>query len=141
MCSYCGCRSLAVIGRLSAEHETIINVMGELRRAHASGDSPQVANLADRLASLLDPHTRSEEQGLFAELREQPEFTEAIEALAKEHVELDTALREIIAGRPSEITAFETLLRRHIDREENGLFPAAATALGGDSWDRLAALG
>jgi hemerythrin-like domain-containing protein len=30
-------------------------------------------------------------------------------------------------------------LRRHIDREENGLFPAAVIALDGAAWDRLSA--
>lgn len=138
MCTYCGCRSITVIGRLSAEHETIINVSGQLRRASQSSTSEQVPGLARQLAALLDPHTDAEEQGLFAALIEQPEFAETLAILTAEHVELDAALTDIAAGRSLDVPAFERLLRRHIDREENGLFPAAATALGGDVWDRLA---
>lgn len=35
--------------------------------------------------------------------------------------------------------ALENLLRRHIDKEENGIFPAAAVALDGAAWDRIEA--
>ena len=28
-------------------------------------------------------------------------------------------------------------MRHHIDREENGIFPAAAIALGGETWDLI----
>ena len=33
--------------------------------------------------------------------------------------------------------AFEDRLRVHMDREDNGLFPAAAVSLDGPSWDRI----
>jgi hemerythrin-like domain-containing protein len=37
------------------------------------------------------------------------------------------------------VADFVVRLRRHIDREENGLFPAAVIALDGAAWDRLSA--
>ena len=49
-------------------------------------------------------------------------------------------LDEIGSGRTAAMEAFERALRCHIDREENGLFPAAAIAFSGPEWDRVAAL-
>ena len=40
-------------------------------------------------------------------------------------------------GDLTRMVALETLLRRHIDKEENGLFPAAAIALDGPAWERV----
>ena len=38
MCSYCGCESIAVVGRFMAEHVDIINMTTELRQACATGE-------------------------------------------------------------------------------------------------------
>jgi hemerythrin-like domain-containing protein len=137
MCSYCGCRAIAMIGRLSTEHVAIINATGALRRVALDGDGAGAATAVEVLAALLDPHTRGEEQGLFAELRLDEDFAGHVEALCAEHREIDARLAKVAAGDHAEVQELENLLRRHIDKEENGIFPAAAVALDGAAWDRI----
>ena len=134
MCTYCGCESIEVIGRFMAEHTDIVNAAGVLRRAVASGDRGAVERAADGVAALLHPHTRAEEVGLFTVMRRQEEFTEHIDSLCAEHVTLDAQLGRIAAGEHDLYGAFEHDLRHHIDREDNGLFPASAIALEGPDW-------
>jgi hemerythrin-like domain-containing protein len=139
VCSYCGCRAIDVIGRFSAEHEQIVNACGDLRRAVSAREAQVVREAAGALADLLHPHTGAEEKGLFAELRTIEEFTAHVDELCGEHIDLDARLASIAGGvpTPAEMDAFETALRRHIDKEENGLFPAAAVELDGPAWVRV----
>jgi len=137
MCTYCGCRAITVIGRLSTEHVAIINATGTLRRVAQAGDGDATARAIAELAALLDPHTTGEERGLFAELRDDPEFADHVDALCAEHREIDAHLARAAGGDQAEVEALENLLRRHIDKEENGIFPAAAVALDGSAWDRI----
>ncbi|OLT40143.1 hemerythrin [Serinicoccus sp. CNJ-927] len=138
MCTYCGCESIRVIGRFMAEHTDIINASGELRRACEGGSTPQVVAAVDRVEALLHPHTRDEETGLFAVLRRQEEFTDHIDSLCSEHTTLDAQLEAIRrAGADVDPVLVDTFLhdlRHHIDREDNGLFPAAAIALDAPDW-------
>lgn len=137
MCSYCGCESIEVIGRFMGEHVDIINACGEMRRAVQGGDSESVHATAKALAGLLTPHTRAEEVGLFTVLGRDSEFTEHVAKLCAEHESLDAALVAIAEGSWEEFAAFERALRDHIDREENGLFPAAAIAFAGPEWTEV----
>lgn len=137
MCSYCGCRAITMIGRLSDEHTDIINAMGTLRRAAAEDDAVATASAAQSLSSRLHPHTAVEERGLLAELRQDPEFTVHVDALCTEHRAIDELLTQVTQGDFAAADALENLLRRHIDKEENGIFPAAAIALDGAAWDRV----
>jgi hemerythrin-like domain-containing protein len=139
MCSYCGCESIAVVGRVMAEHVDIINATPELRPGCASGDGPRVSRAVDNLEHLLHPHTRSEEAGLFTVLRRQEEFTEHVDSLCSEHIALDEQLVRIRNGEHDLVATFLAELRAHIDREENGLFPASAIALSGAEWDEVEA--
>lgn len=126
-----------MIGRLSTEHVAIINATGALRRAVHDRDATATSTAVDELAALLDPHTTGEEQGLFTELRLDPEFAAHMDALCAEHREIDARLARVASGDHAEVDALENLLRRHIDKEENGIFPAAAVALDGAAWDRI----
>lgn len=139
MCSYCGCEALVPIGRFMAEHGSIIDALGELERACALG-GPARIRAADQLAAWLDPHTHAEEVGLFAVLGRQEEFTDHVSRLCAEHASLDADLARIRAGDISGLEEFVVALRDHIDREENGLFPAAAIALDGPGWEEVVAL-
>lgn len=136
MCSYCGCQSITVIGRFMAEHEECVNALGDLRRAVEAGD-PDVEQRGQRVADLLFPHTDAEEVGLFHVMRRQEEFVDHIDSLCAEHTSLDDLLRRIMAGEHALMPAFDDLLREHINREENGLFPASAIALAGAEWDEI----
>jgi hemerythrin-like domain-containing protein len=139
MCSYCGCRSIEPIGRFSAEHDDIINATGTLRRAAAAGDAATTAAAAAHLTAMLDRHTRAEEESLFAALRLDPEFTEHVDRLCAEHRDIAEHLDRLGAGNLQLAETFELSLRDHIDKEENGLFPAAVIALDAATLERLAA--
>lgn len=137
MCSYCGCReSAAIIARYSTEHDEIVNALGDVRRTVAAMDLEGIAASAGALESLLDPHTASEERALFAELRKNAEFTEAIDGLCAEHTLIADWLTRVKAREAGAIETLEQILHRHIDKEENGIFPAAIMALDADAWDR-----
>lgn len=135
MCEYCGCRAIPLIGRFSAEHYEILNLSGDLKRAIANGGDVMAA--AKALDVLLFPHTEAEEAGLFVEMRTDDAYTQTIDSLCAEHSQLDDQLTRIANGAHHEYEAFEYALRRHIDHEENGLFPAAAVSLDGDQWERI----
>ncbi len=126
------------IGRFMAEHGGIVDALGALTRACAVDDESRV-RAADVLAALLDPHTRAEEVGLFAVLGRQEEFSEHVARLCAEHSSLDADLARIRAGAfgAKELADFVVALRNHVDREENGLFPAAAIALNGPDWEEI----
>ncbi|MDQ2738357.1 MAG: hemerythrin domain-containing protein, partial [Actinomycetota bacterium] len=74
MCSYCGCRNIPLIRLLARQHEDITNHTTALRAAVRLNDLPAAAGAAQVLAELLHPHTRLEEQGLFAEMRKDDMF-------------------------------------------------------------------
>ena len=62
-------------------------------------------------------------------------FTEHVASLCAEHDRLDADLKAIEAGDLASIPTMLTLLNNHIDREENGLFPAALAYLDDAQWD------
>ncbi len=141
MCDYCGCRDFPVISRLSREHFEIKEAAGAVGRAMTAG-TPDVPVLLDRLVDLVDRHTSFEERSLFTELRRNTDFHDAVEALCAEHVDLHTRLHRLHGGpeaRASLDAAVDRLLR-HIDKEENGIFPAAAVLLDMPAWDRVTAM-
>ncbi len=126
-----------MIARYSREHEHIINAMGDLRRASADATDEVLRGFALTLAGLLDPHTRIEEVGLFAELRKEEEFAAHVEGLCAEHTTLDGLLARVAQGDRSMVPVLDEALWRHIDKEENGLFPAAIIAVDGEAWTRI----
>ncbi|MEI2774409.1 MAG: hemerythrin domain-containing protein [Tetrasphaera sp.] len=137
MCSYCGCDQITIIGRFMAEHVDVINALTALRAACHADDRPAVVPAVDAMIHVLDPHTHAEEVGLFTVMRRDPVFTDHIASLCAEHTQLDDVLAEIRGGAHERFDAFEHALRVHIDREDNGLFPAAAVAMSGADWDEI----
>ena len=135
MCSYCGCREIPVIALLNAEHDAIVNSTYALQLAFRDNDIDAARAAGKQLATLLHPHTQREQDGLFAEMRKDELFTAHIESLCGEHDELDVQLAGIENGELHRIPGMLTLLNDHIDREENGLFPAALAYLDDDQWD------
>ncbi len=135
VCSYCGCREIPVIALLNAEHDAIVNSTYALQVAHRDHDVAAASVAASKLAELLHPHTQREQDGLFAEMSKDELFTAHIASLCAEHRELDVLVAAITAGDLGRIPDMLTLLHDHIDREENGLFPAALAYLDDAQWD------
>jgi len=134
VCSYCGCDSIEVIGRFMSEHVEIINATGDLREAVLSGDADALAPARTRVTGLLWPHTVAEESGLFRVMARDDVYADHIAGLCAEHASLESLLAAVTTGDRDAMTRFEDALRDHIDKEDNGLFPAAAIALDGSDW-------
>ncbi|NJP50183.1 hemerythrin domain-containing protein [Streptomyces sp. SBST2-5] len=144
MCEYCGCQSLTSIDELTREHEEVVRLISHLRPAHAAGDVPAMARVARRIAAVLAPHTRVEEHGLFPALAD--EFPDQIAALEAEHRRIEAVLAEAAGERtapadpswPDRLMEQMAVLRDHILKEQDGVFPAALALLGTEDWQAMA---
>lgn len=149
MCNYCGCRAIEPIAELTAEHEQILNLSGEIRGAVARGDHAVAAARLQALRGLLEVHDAVEELALYPAMARLHEFGDKIGTLFDEHDEfdrvVDTALTAADRAGPASADWTEVLpalemLGEHIDHEEHGVFPAAAVSLDPADWEHAAAV-
>jgi hypothetical protein len=124
-----------MIAKLNAEHDAIVNSTYALQLAFHDQDVTAATTAGRILGELLHPHTHREQVGLFAEMAKDELFTVHVASLCAEHDQLDADLAAITAGDLTRISTMITLLNNHIDREENGLFPAALAYLDDDQWE------
>jgi hemerythrin-like domain-containing protein len=141
VCEYCGCQSLRSIAELTDEHTAALDLIDNARRAAVAGLASDTARAAAALLALLEPHTAVEEEALFpAMAREHPEH---VAVLSAEHARIHAALeRAFVDGPASTQDLLEALqlLREHIFKEQDGLFPAALIELDPPDWERLEAV-
>jgi hemerythrin-like domain-containing protein len=64
MCEYCGWQALTAIDELTREHDLVVNLIGDVRAAHATADVPAMARLVAVLRVLRD-HILTEQDGVF----------------------------------------------------------------------------
>ncbi|MCM4084667.1 hemerythrin domain-containing protein [Paractinoplanes hotanensis] len=132
---------MTAIDDLTREHELVVNLIGEVRAARAVTDTAHMAELARRITAVLEPHTQVEEQGLFPAMA--ADFPEHVMALRADHRHIEAVLGEAEHGTPIDPTwpgrliATLELLREHILKEQNGVFPAALANLNPDDWDAI----
>jgi hemerythrin-like domain-containing protein len=144
VCEYCGCQQIATIGELTREHDDVVTLISRLRTFLKDGHHQEAAARCQQILDVLAPHTVVEEEGLFPEMA--GEFPDHIEALRSEHREIEKVLGEAADGYPDDPTWPDrlqhvlTLLRDHILKEQDGVFPAAAIALDTDQWERIEAV-
>jgi len=144
MCEYCGCQQIAVIGELTREHDAVVALISQIKSSLAGQHLENAAASCQQMSSLLAPHTVVEEQGLFPEMTD--EFPDHIEVLRSEHREIERTLGEAAGGVPDDPTwprrllGALNLLREHILKEQDGVFPAALAALDADQWERIEAV-
>ncbi|MEU3947922.1 hemerythrin domain-containing protein [Streptomyces sp. NPDC029526] len=144
MCEYCGCQSLTAIDELTREHDEVVRLISHLRSAHRAGDTARMARTARGIAAVLGPHTQVEEHGLFPALA--ADFPDRIADLEAEHRRVDAVLAEAADGVvpadpawPDRLMAAMDLLRDHILKEQDGVFPAALALLGTEEWEAVEA--
>ncbi len=141
MCEYCGCQEVPAIARLTAEHDAIVNLMGQIRTALDHGRLDDAAAGCREILLVLGPHVRVEEGALFPPMR--AEFPDQIDALLGEHRSIEPVLAEAVAGTPADpdwprrLLAALHDLREHILKEQDGVFPASLAILRPEDWDRL----
>ena len=144
MCEYCGCQEIAVIGDLTREHDAVVALISRVHTSLADQQHEDVATSCRQISAILAPHTVVEEQGLFLEMAE--EFPDHIESLRSEHREIENVLAEAAVAVPDDPTWPDRLkgamflLREHILKEQDGVFPAALIALDADQWERIEAV-
>ena len=141
MCEYCGCQALVPIGELTREHDLVLSLIREVRVAQSEEDGPRLAELASRIAAVLDPHTQIKENNLFPPLA--ADFPDQISILEAEHQQIAEVLSEASSGLPEDpawpdrLTAALALLRAHIHKEQDGVFPAALASLRTADWEAM----
>ncbi len=121
-----------------AEHERVTTLGGAALRALDRGDLDRVRELHESMSAELRSHWRGEENGVFAAMRKDELFSQHIEPLVHEHRELAALLASVDVGDPRDQARLRVAvdeLHEHIAKEEDGIFPASLTALGGDEWD------
>ncbi|HEX9031966.1 MAG TPA: hemerythrin domain-containing protein [Streptosporangiaceae bacterium] len=144
MCEYCGCQALATIDELTREHDLVLSLLGEVRAAHAGADTARMAELARQIAAVLGPHTEVEEQGLLPAMA--ADFPDHVAALHAEHRKVEAVLGEASAGDPvdpawpARLVVTLAILREHIFKEQDGIFPAALTTLSTAEWEAAEAV-
>ncbi len=141
MCEYCGCQQIATIAELTREHDDVVTVIGQINGSLQGGRLEDVAAGCARVLAILAPHTVVEEEGLFPEMAD--EFPDHIDALRAEHREIEKVLGEATDGPPDDpgwpdrLRHVLFLLREHILKEQDGVFPAALIALDPEQWERI----
>ena len=141
MCEHCGCQDLAPISELTREHDLVLTLDYEIRMARQEGDGPRMAELASRIVAVLAPHTEVEERGLFPALA--ADFPDQIAILEAEHQQIAGVLGEASIGLPEDpawpdrLTAALALLRAHIYKEQDGVFPTALASLRTADWEAM----
>ena len=144
MCNYCGCRAIEPVAQLSTEHERILNLSGEIRRAVARGADVVAAELLRTLHEVLEVHDAVEELALYPAMARLLEFSDMVGTLFDEHDEFDRVVHAALTATdgtgPSTadwaaVLAALEMLAQHIDHEEHGVFPAAAVSLDPADWE------
>jgi hemerythrin-like domain-containing protein len=141
MCEYCGCQQISVIDELTREHDAVVALLGPLRERLAAGRLDDVADSCRQLRAVLGPHTVVEEEGLFPLLA--GEYPNEHAVLQAEHRAIEAVLAEAADGVPTDPSWPKRLqhsmfvLREHILKEQDGVFPAALSSLDGDQWEAV----
>jgi hemerythrin-like domain-containing protein len=141
MCEYCGCQQIAAIADLTREHDALVAHMSIVRAHLSAGRHDAAAAGCRTMVTILGPHTQVEEDGLFPLLA--GEFPGHVQALRTEHTRIESVLLEAEYVTPTDPAWPErllrtfSLLREHILKEQDGMFPAALIALDGDQWDQV----
>ena len=144
MCEYCGCQSLDAVAELTREHDAVLGHVRTAREAARTGDADAAAQVCTVLLHLLGPHTAVEELALFPAMAR--EYPEHIDGLRAEHASVEEALREVafagpaVPGWPARLIGALEVLRAHVRKEQDGLFPAALTTLTVEDWQEVEAV-
>lgn len=121
-----------------AEHERAVDHGREAVRALDRGELDAAGQLVAAMFEELRSHWEGEENGLFAVMHDDELYAEHIDPLVAEHRELAAFLEAVDLTDPDDQKRLRAEIEElyvHIAKEEDGLFPAALTALDGADWD------
>jgi hemerythrin-like domain-containing protein len=141
MCEYCGCQAVTAIDLLTREHDRALDHVRAAEQAARREDPASAQDACRQLAAVLEPHTAVEEQSLFPAL--EADFADQMELLRHEHRLVASVLDEVAGDGPLSsgwqvrVKGAMSLLRRHILKEQDGVFPAALATLTVAEWERV----
>jgi len=138
MCEHCGCRGVEPIAELMDEHLELLELAGEVRRHLVRRDRPAAREALVGLERLLVDHVQREERGVFAAMKAQGDFADAVLDLEAEHDSFSGALGTLDPDSPEFGDRVRQLLQElsaHIEKENLGIFPVAVVTLGASGWD------
>lgn len=121
-----------------AEHERAVDHGREAVRAMDRGELDVARRRLGEMFEELRSHWQGEEDGLFAVMHTDELYAEHIDPLVAEHRELAAFLEVVDLSDPDDQNRVRKEIEElyvHIAKEEDGLFPAALTALDGPDWD------
>lgn len=135
---------MRIIDRFSSEHDVFLaqlEVIDDLTRRDASVES--IVSALRTLAAPLIAHAENEEHALFPDL--EPSMGGdggPLRILTEEHTTIHGQIDELVDSPTRQrletvLDEFQRLLRGHIDKEEQVLFPAAAQILGDGKLEKL----
>lgn len=142
MCEHCGCRGVEPIAELMDEHFALLDLVGDVRCHLQRGDRVGAMATLQELGAKLLRHVSREERGVFAALKEQGEFSDAVAELEAEHLSFDVQLEEIDPDSSTfvqDTTSLMDDLVTHIDKENLGVFPVTVVTLGARGWATIEA--
>ncbi|WP_191971361.1 hemerythrin domain-containing protein [Streptomyces luteolifulvus] len=119
------------------QHELIADLAQQVRQALADGDEPTARTRFGEMQSLLTPHNKWEEHGLFARLTRQGDYADQVRELEAEHTGLHAAIDQAgltLVGWRDAVTRILDELDEHIRKENLELFPAAHAVLDAEDW-------
>lgn len=126
---------MKITDALLAEHTVFHQLFDYLETAiQRCRTLPEVRSQARLLESLLEDHSKAEEELLIAPLDHCLEQIGQRELFDKEHEEIDGSLRQAVATRDLKLARKALLTavlasRRHFDKEERVIFPLAEKVL------------
>lgn len=117
---------------LKEDHQKALNLIGELEAAaHQVGKNPTHTDAFNHLNELLLMHTFIEDKVFYRSMKEYDESRDLVREFRKRDQEFEKLLSHLSALAPNVEEFQETLsdlrviIERHIDEEENELFPLA----------------
>jgi hemerythrin-like domain-containing protein len=141
VCDYCGCQDLDAIAELTAEHDAVVTLSGQVRRALRDVDLDLAALGTRAIVAVLRLHTAVEEGALFPAMAR--DFGDHIDGLVDVHRQVEQVLAESADRTPSDpswprrLEQTLVMLREHIIKEQDGVFPAALATLSAEQWDQV----
>jgi hemerythrin-like domain-containing protein len=122
---------------LKRDHKEAMSMMEQLENSdEGTAHMREHMEMFNRLRDALELHEKMEEQIFYPVLRGYDETRELIERSYEAHRELDEHLAAMTGLAPSNgdfrdrLTKLKKSVQRHVDDEENKVFPRAETLLG-----------
>jgi hemerythrin superfamily protein len=136
-------RQQDVVDVLTTDHHEVLDLIQQIKRSAVTADR---RDMADTVISELVRHSVAEEMYVYPAMRKHLEDgDEAVEHDTKEHKELETTMKSLegVDGDSAEfdgmIAQLESILRDHVQDEENEQFPELRAKVPHDELVEMAA--